>query len=155
MRTHRSAFTLVELLVVVVILGILAAMVAPRFSTATSDARSSATQSTLAGVRSAIATFRMNAVIQGDDPFPSLTQLTDGTVIKFELPANPYSGVSGVQAVSENQALLRSVVSESSAGWNYFVDNNDNPPVAIFYANSDEASAEQSDSGGLKGANEL
>ncbi len=39
--TNRSAFTLVEILIVVVILGILAAIVVPRFAGATDEARQS------------------------------------------------------------------------------------------------------------------
>jgi prepilin-type N-terminal cleavage/methylation domain-containing protein len=150
----RRAFTLVELLVVIVMLGILAAIAVPRFSGATDDARSASTQSTLAGVRSAIATFRMNAVINGNDPFPTLQTLTDGTVVKFDIPANPYTGVSGVQAVSQGQATSRTVTG-SSAGWNYYFDNNASPPIAIFYANNDDPSAVDDGSGGFLGANEL
>ncbi len=151
----KRAFTLVELLVVVVMLSILAAIAVPRFSSATDDARSASTQSTLAGVRSAIATYRMNAVISGEDPFPDVNVLTGGTVVKFDIPPNPYTGVSGVQSVSSSQAQNRSVVGESSAGWNYFVDNTATPPVAIFYSNCDEASAVENGSGGVLGANEL
>ena len=154
--TRKSrAFTLVELLVVIVVLSILAAVAIPRFSTAADDARSAATQSTLAGVRSAIATFRMNAVINGSDPFPTLNTLTDGTVIKFDLPTNPYTGVAGVQSVSRTQASNRTVISPDNVGWNYFFDNASNPPIAIFYSNSQDASSVDDGSGQLLGANEL
>jgi len=151
----QRAFTLVELLVVVVMLGILAAIAVPRFSGATDDARSASTQSTLAGVRSAVATFRMNAVISGNDPFPTLAELTGATVVKFDIPANPYTGVPGVQSVNSAQANNRSVVASTSAGWNYFVDNTATPPVAIFYANSGDTSAVEDGEGGFLGANEL
>jgi general secretion pathway protein G len=151
----RNAFTLVEVLVVVVILGILAAVVVPRFAGATDDARTSSLQSTLAGVRSSIASYRMDAVINGDDPYPSLAQLTDGSVVKFELPENPFTGVSGVQAVSSAQASARAVVGAEGAGWNYFVDNDADPPTAIFYANTDSATTEPDGSGGFESANDL
>lgn len=151
----KAAFTLVELLVVVVVLSILAAIAIPKFSSATDDARSASTQSTLAGVRSAIATYRMNAVINGNDPFPTATQLTNGTVVKFDIPPNPYTGVGGVQSVSQGQANSRAVVSPNSAGWNYYYDNNATPPAAIFYSNCDDTSAVGDGSGGLLGANDL
>jgi len=151
----HTAFSLVEVLIVVVVLSILAAIAIPQFSGATDDARSASTQSTLAGVRSAIATHRMNAVINGNDPFPTLAALTDGTVVKFNLPSNPYTGVGGVQAVSESQANNRTVVSQNTAGWNYYFDNNSTPPVAIFYSNCSDVSAVDDGAGGFLGANEL
>ena len=151
----NKAFTLVELLVVIVMLGILAAIAVPKFSSATDDARSASTQSTLAGVRAAIATFRMNAVINGNDPFPTLAELTGTTVVKFDIPQNPFTGVSGVQAVSYGQATSRSVISQNSAGWNYYFDNSANPPVAIFYSNCSNPSTVDDGNGGVLGANEL
>jgi general secretion pathway protein G len=54
---HTSAFTLVEILIVVVILGILAAIVVPQFSKAADDATSTATYDTLNRVRRAIAIY--------------------------------------------------------------------------------------------------
>lgn len=149
------AFSLVEILVVVLILGILAAIVVPQFADASDSARSASVQSTVGGVRAAIAAFRTRAVIAGDDPFPTLAELTTlGTVMQQEIPANPFTGVSGVQNVSQGQAEARSVVG-TTAGWNYFVDNEASPPVAIFYANCEDQTSESDGSGGFLSANEL
>ncbi|KAA0215990.1 MAG: prepilin-type N-terminal cleavage/methylation domain-containing protein [Leptolyngbya sp. PLA3] len=156
MKAGERAFTLVEVLIVVIIIGVLAAVVVPRFAGATDEARTSSLQSVLGGVRSSIASFRTRAVIAGEDPFPTLGELTTtGSVLQNEVPANPFTGVSGVQSVSLAQAQSRAVVNENAAGWNYAVDNESSPPVAIFYANCDNASSVEDSEGNAVTANEL
>ena len=53
-KQNVKGFTLVELLIVVIILAVLAAIVVPQFSASTTDARAAALQSNLANIRSAI-----------------------------------------------------------------------------------------------------
>jgi len=55
----QAGFTLVELLIVVIILAILAAIVVPQFSTATRDAQEAALDSNLSAMRSAIELYRV------------------------------------------------------------------------------------------------
>lgn len=152
---HR-AFTLLELLVVIVVIGILSAVAIPRFAGASDDADAAAVQSQLAGVRSAIAAFRTRAVIAGEDPFPTLQQLTTaGVVLQQEVGINPFNGRSAVQSVTEAQALARATASTTVYGWNYFVSNDPLSPRAIFYANSAEQTNIPDGSGGTRAANEL
>src|SRR5439155_22548245 len=56
---RRSAFTLVELLIVVIILGILAAVVIPQFSDASTDARVSSLTTNLATMRGQIELYKL------------------------------------------------------------------------------------------------
>jgi prepilin-type N-terminal cleavage/methylation domain-containing protein len=152
----RGAFTFVEVMVVVVIVGILAAIVVPQFGGVADDARAASVQGSLGGVRSAIAGYRTKQVLGGGAPFPTLAQLTTpSTVVQGEFPVNPFSNLSAVQSVSQAQAAARLVVNPGQFGWNYYVDNAATPPVATFYCNSSSATAVPNGSGGTKAANEL
>ncbi len=148
MRAINRAFSLVEILVVVVIMGILAAMVVPQFTGATDNARTTSIESSLATVRSSIAVFRTRALVMGGDPYPTLAQLNSkGTVLLDGVPTNPFSGANGVQSVTHAQAQSRAVFNESSAGWCYYVNNNAIPPEAVFYANSTQETTRENGSG--------
>lgn len=57
-RIQKRAFTLIEILIVVVILGILAAIVIPQFSEASDDAAESSVKSTLQTVRAQLELFK-------------------------------------------------------------------------------------------------
>jgi general secretion pathway protein G len=67
---RRGGFTLVEILIVVIILGILAAVVMPRFSSASEDLRYSSLRAQLKTVRSAIAVYQL----QHMDNLPDLSK---------------------------------------------------------------------------------
>ncbi len=151
----RRGFSLLEVMVVVVVLGILAAVVVPRFGGVTAEARTAAAQAALGGVRSGIAAYRARAIMTNSDPYPTLAQLaTVGTVLQSEIPASPYLASGAVQAVTEAQATARQVVG-AAAGWNYFVDNDASPPRAIFYLNSAAETTAAGADGQTLTANEL
>ena len=70
-RTFR-AFTLIEVLIVVIILGILAAIVIPQFADASSDAKLSALKTNLHTIRSQLQLYKM----QHNDTWPALATFT-------------------------------------------------------------------------------
>ena len=69
MSRKRSGFTLVEILIVVIILGILAAIIIPQFTDASSEARESTLTSNLQILRSQIGLYK----IQHRDTYPDST----------------------------------------------------------------------------------
>ena len=58
-RTIRKGFTLIEILIVVIILGILAAIVIPQFTSASTEAREGNLKSQLQTLRSQIALYKL------------------------------------------------------------------------------------------------
>lgn len=92
----RSAFTLVEVLIVVVILGILSAIVVPQFSNATKEASSTATLDQLVKLREALGVYyvRNNStfptVVAGDGTWGQL-MASGGDYLKFP-PKNLWVG---------------------------------------------------------------
>jgi prepilin-type N-terminal cleavage/methylation domain-containing protein len=58
-RKRPGAFTLIEILIVVVILGVLSAIVVPQFSNATSEAQAMATLDQLVKIREALALYHV------------------------------------------------------------------------------------------------
>lgn len=152
----RKAFSFLEIMVVCVVIGILAAIVVPQFGGVTDDAKSSATIAAVGGVRASIAGYRAKNILQGGTTFPTRVQLiAAGTVLQGEMPVNPYSNLNTVQTVTKTQADSRSVLNATQYGWNYFMDNSLTPPVAVFYANSSNATTVSNGNGGTKTANQL
>ena len=125
-RRSQKGFTLVEILIVVIILGILAAIVIPQFTNASTDARNSNVASQLQTLRSQIELYKL----QHSDSVPLLittgwtcmTEYTDitGAVSATKdsthiygpyyqtAPANPLSNSSTCAAAAGN-----------SVGWVY------------------------------------
>ena len=71
----QRGFTLVELLIVVIILAILAAIIIPQFSTATDDAKLAAMDTNLNALRSAIELYR----VQHNGKYPGAVAATGAT----------------------------------------------------------------------------
>ncbi|MBL7214467.1 MAG: type II secretion system protein [Phycisphaerae bacterium] len=136
MRKNKG-FTLVEILIVVVILGILAAIVIPQFSDASTQSKVSSLQSSLQTLRSQISLYK----IQHNDAPPVVatfdTQMTGFTDVDGNVNATktavfcfgPY-----LQSVPNNPFTNGSTVgSATTFDWNYTVTGTE----ATIYAGAD------------------
>jgi len=70
-RNQRHAFTLVEMIMVIVIMGLLAAVVMPKFTDMKTEAQNAAEEATVAAVRSGIKLAHMTTLAQGQDGYPA------------------------------------------------------------------------------------
>ena len=136
----RAAFTLVEVLIVVVILAILAATVLPQFQNASGEAEASAIRQNLAVVRSQIELYR----VQHDGDLPGATEaqflakLTAGTdrdgnagtdygpYITGRFPENPAADAGKESKIEVNTDTPNDAeLPEGGEGWWYNSDTGE------------------------------
>jgi len=143
----KTGFTLVEILIVVIILGILAAIVIPQFTSASESAKESNLKSDLLTLRNQCELYR----VQHGDNYPwemdsataetVVTQLTvktnsagdtSGSDLKFgpyldKMPTNLFvkdAGGAGAAAADQFKFGAASGVGDGATGWYIDTDNN-------------------------------
>jgi general secretion pathway protein G len=136
-NSSKSAFTLVEILIVVIILGILAAIVIPQFTEASNDARLSALQNDLQTVRSQLELYK----VQHLDNYPAaatlVSQLTSRTDIignvmatggdPTKFPLGPYLQkfpTNGFNSLTTVESGTAAVAGDNTTGWYWDTTQN-------------------------------
>ncbi|MFA5042511.1 MAG: type II secretion system major pseudopilin GspG [Kiritimatiellia bacterium] len=119
-RQSRSGFTLIEIMLVVVIIGILAAVVVPKFTGRTKEAKNSAAKSSIASIGLALDLYETD---NGNFPASLQALLTKGSeqnwrgpyLKKAEIPLDPW-GHEFVYAIKDNGYEIKSLGADGSDG---------------------------------------
>ena len=121
LRHDRAGFTLIELVIVIVVLGILATQAIPTYLSLVDDAKKAAARANLGAWRSSVTVYyAYKATPMGGQSatWPTVAQLTDNTtVLNGMVPDNGYDTDSSKNNVVAGTAL--GVVSGAAGGWAY------------------------------------
>jgi prepilin-type N-terminal cleavage/methylation domain-containing protein len=128
-REIRDAFSLVELLITISIVGILAAIIVPTFQSHTQEAKESAAKDNLRILRNTIERYaaQHNDVApgySGNDPTQSVAQMSlriqliDGNYLSA-FPVNPFNNISLFRKIQNNEDFPTEPMSIDLYGWIY------------------------------------
>ncbi len=132
----QSGFTLVELVVVIVILGLLAAAALPRFIDVTENARISSLNGVAGGLRSAVALAKAQYVVNGSTSATSVVMEGQTVTVLDEdnnagLGGRPTQATGGIEAAMPNPDGY--TVTHATAGSTYVPDNGGGTTCRVTY----------------------
>ena len=127
---RRSAFTLIEILIVVVIMAVLAATIIPQFTDSTEDAKLSTAEFNLNTLRAQIELFKAQHGGTAPDPLSELTTTTtyDGKTYNPYLnavPENTITGSTAAKASAGSPIVIGDITAGDGAGWVYDSDTGE------------------------------
>ncbi|MCH8270126.1 MAG: prepilin-type N-terminal cleavage/methylation domain-containing protein [Planctomycetes bacterium] len=113
----RKAFTLIEILIVVIILGILAAIVVPQFTSATEEAQISNMQSTLQTIRNQIELYR----VRNNGQYPDFLVGLGGGWGDPNAALAAAQGLRGVDYLRSDPVNPRTAFLQAASNWGTLV----------------------------------
>jgi general secretion pathway protein G len=131
-RNRKSGFTLVEILIVVIILGILAAIVIPQFTNASQDARKSNLASQCQTLKSQIELYKLQHLDKAPDITANWdaflfcsdangTKSTDANPVlpSTTFPFGPYMQANPTNPLTASSAVAALGSPDATHGWTY------------------------------------
>ncbi|PMH39933.1 MSHA biogenesis protein MshA [Vibrio sp. 10N.286.49.B3] len=142
----QNGFTLIELVVVIVILGILAVTAAPRFLNLQDDARNSSLQGLKGAMAGAAGIVYGKAAINGVEALDSsdASAAVDSIKLAFGYPAATSAGIGNAVSglASEDWKIITPDSPASSAIYYSFSNSSVTDKCYVAYTEADSASAE-------------
>jgi len=118
MLSGKKGFTLIELVIVIIVLGILAAVAVPKFVDISTKSKESATKAGLASLRSAVTMFYTSTAVTGTARFPtSLSELAGA--LNGPVPVNRVNGLKNISMVTGPIYKLPDDYYYNKHGWLY------------------------------------
>jgi prepilin-type N-terminal cleavage/methylation domain-containing protein len=117
----RAGFTLIELVLIIVVLGILATIAIAKYQDLATDAKTSACKSALGGLRGGISTWYGKQVVAGQTAplWPPIDTLRSvGRVVINQIPPNPFQKPDSAPD-SIVLGVTRGVTVGTRGGWAY------------------------------------
>ena len=120
MAKRQSGFTLIEILIVVIILGILAAIVIPQFTSASDDAKLSAVKSTVSSVQAQLELYKFQT--GGTPAATSFWALLGTTTVVDGKTFGPWISSAAVNPFSNGSSVIGD--DKGSPDWSYVSNLN-------------------------------
>lgn len=141
MRQQTQGFTLIELVIVLVLIGILAAVAIPKFQNMQVHAQESSVRGTLGNVRSAIHLYNTHqlssGVVEDEAGYNPPYATFESAVLDAPMPFNPFADKTAARGNRVRDAsgdvTTRAVSTTNSEGWAYDEDTGE------FWANIENA----------------
>ncbi|UCE24324.1 MAG: prepilin-type N-terminal cleavage/methylation domain-containing protein [Candidatus Zixiibacteriota bacterium] len=120
---NERGFTLIELVMIIVILGILAAVAIPKYQDLSDEAREAAARGALGGVRSAITIYYANHAVQDSAHWPPIDSVRYA-IMAQGMPDNPYV-VDADHPDSVVAGVTKGTVVGTDCGWAYLASDGE------------------------------
>ncbi len=133
MKKSKHAFTMIELIFIIVVLGILAAVAIPKLAATRDDAKISKARADIASIRSAIVSERQSRLIRGDNDWIDNLSNGDGNLFTGE---------------DANKTLLMYGIAEGSSNAGGWVQTQGEEKYTFYLTSSKSAVFEYDDDDG-------
>lgn len=123
MKNFSSAFTMIELIFVIVVLGILAGVAVPRLAATRDDANIAKIRGDIASIRSGIALKHGENMMRGKVEFPNLEGINDSTIFENVINEGIYPNNKNgwtMKSNGDNTAVYEACIGKKCAEFTYY-----------------------------------